>query len=165
MNREQQIKRRLWQFMVAFSIALLVLTWAEVSGHVSLRVMAFVVILLAVTGWVFLTVNFSKIRRQYPPTEISIADADNPATRKKITRNIRLCQGGLIIMPLLLVNGLLTLSGEPMVATIIGIAINLGLTWLFFEAYQIHKAKLQGLDAARTATTTEHNMKMKADNS
>jgi hypothetical protein len=148
--------------MIANAIALLVIVREEVVGALSPRVFGIIGLLLMVTGFAFLTVRFRAINRKYQPEEL-VLDPSDPTTRKKIVWRVRQFQAMVIIMPLFLLYGLLTRDGEPLLALTAGIAVNLGITWLFLKALRAEKTKLRRLVIEPLANKSQQQTTMKVD--
>jgi hypothetical protein len=98
-----------------------------------------------VGGCVFLTLRFRAINRNYKSAEQSALESSDPATRKKILRIIRTLRFGIIMMPIFLIYGLSVTTGIPIFPRITGAVINLFITWSFYRALRVERAKLQQL--------------------
>ena len=158
MTRESAIKRSIVQFAIFYAITLLVIVREELVGAISPRALGIVGLFLMVGGCAFLTLRFRAINRSYKSVEPSAPELNNPAARRQIVRSMWMFRSLVVIMPLFL----LTLSGQnemPVLSRVVGVAVNLGFTWMFFRASRIEKTKLEKLDnALRHAEPSEsHN--------
>jgi hypothetical protein len=151
MTRESAFKKSILQFAAVYAVALLVIAREEVVGALSARALGTIGLLLMVGGSIFLSLRFRAINRNYKPAAEFALGSNDPAARKKITRGMRLNQVGMVAMPLILINGLLNARDVPHIGIAVGVAMNLALTWLFFKAYRIQRAKLQQLDNVAAA--------------
>ena len=163
MNRESAFKSVMWQFVIAFAIALIIVVREEIAGGVSPRGMAIIVMGLAIVGWVFLTVSFTRINRQYRSEETPQPEFGDQASRRKILRRVRRLQAFVVIMPLLLVFGLATTIGEPILPRVTGAAANLGFMWVLVRALRAGKAELQRMNDNSAPDPTNQQITIKAD--
>ncbi len=145
MSREAAIKKSILQFAIASAVVLLVVAREEVVGALSPQALGIVGLLLWVGGFVFLTLRFRTINRNFKSADQPALDSSDPTTRKKIIRSIRILRVGLIMMPLFLIYGLSATSGEPVFPRVVGAVMNLLITWTFYKALRTQKAKLQQL--------------------
>jgi len=145
MTRESAIKRSVLQFAAASAVVLLVVAREEVVGALSPRALGIVGILLWVGGFVFLTLRFRAINRNFKSADQPALDSSDPAIRKKVMRSIRVLRVGLIMMPVFLIYGLSATSGEPVFPRITGAVINLFITWSIYRALRAERTKLQQL--------------------
>jgi hypothetical protein len=160
MTRESAIKRSVLQFAVTSAVVLLVVAREEVVGALSPRGLGIVGLLLWVGGFVFLTLRLRTINRNYKPAEEFALGSNDLSARKKVMRNIRLSQGGMIAMVLCLLNGLFNGRDAPWGAIAVGVAANLALTWLFFKAYRVQRAKLRHLDQITVVEPVQTTIKV-----
>ena len=145
MTRESAIKRSIVQFAIVYAITLLVIVREEVVGSLSPRGLGIVCLVLMVGGCAFLTLRFRGINRNFKSPDEPTLDSNDPATRKKIIRSIRILRAGLIMLPVFLIYGLSATSGEPAFPRIFGAAMNLVITWSIYRALRAERAKLQQL--------------------
>lgn len=145
MTRESAIKRSVLQLAIASAVVLLVVAREEVVGALSPRALGIVGLLLWVGGFVFLTLRLRAINRNFKSADQPALDSSDPAVRKKIMRSIRILRVGIVMMPVFLIYGLSVTTGEPLFPRITGAVINICMTWSFYHALRIERAKLQQL--------------------
>jgi hypothetical protein len=150
MTRESAIKKSIWQFAIAAAVVLLVVVREELVGALSPRALGIVGLILWVGGFLFLTLRFRAINRNFKLADQPDLDLEDPATRRKVRRSIRTLRIGFILMPVFLIYGLSVTSGDPLFPRITGAALNLLITWSIYRALRAERAKLQQLDNHET---------------
>jgi hypothetical protein len=140
---DQWAMKRLYFLMFCVVAVLGLLTFGEVSGHLSPHNFAIAAICFFVGSFTVLAIFFYKVRARNQLSALGPGVSLDAATRKRLQNGVRALRRIVMIMPVFLIIGLWETKGEPLLPRFVGSAINIWITTTCFFAMRKTQARLK----------------------
>lgn len=114
-----------------------------IFGGISFLGLGYAFIAIFTAGFVFLTMAFSRAKRDRRYGSEALRRYDDPAARRRVLRTIRLYTAMIVVLPLALAYGLWDTRGGPLLPRISGTIVNVLMTYGLIRAVGAERAKLK----------------------